>query len=143
MARGFDIPGRDIIRTLRRKTTKTPRVRKFINKLFRRQIMETGIKETKEAIKAICVAGAFTVERLHDGLDLGDGLALGRKLLNKEFRQTMIDGGEYVDRIPGEIKDLSSEELSEISDYFKEECLPEILASITNIQKSRALKETS
>lgn len=105
--------------------------------------METGIKETKEAIKAICVAGAFTVERLHDGLDLGDGLALGRKLLNKEFRQTMIDGGEYVDRIPGEIKDLSSEELSEISDYFKEECLPEILASITNIQKSRALKETS
>ncbi len=100
--------------------------------------MHKGITETKEAIKALCVAGAFTFERLHDGLDLGDGIALGRKLLNKEFRKTMVDGAEKIDQIPAEVKDLSGEELDELTEYFKTECLPEILNTIGSIQKSRA-----
>lgn len=99
--------------------------------------MSEGIKELKEALKAICVGGSFAVERLHDGLDLGDGLALGRKLLNAEFRKTMIDGGQYIDRIPREVKDFTAEELDELTEFFKTECLPPILTSIAGVQKAR------
>lgn len=65
------------------------------------------IKETKEALVATIALGRFVAERLKDGADWGDAMALGQKLLDPQFRQLVQDGAEGADKIPAELKDLS------------------------------------
>lgn len=96
---------------------------------------DRGIKETKEALDALCRVGAFGIVRLHDGVQVGDALALGKKMLNSDFRNAVIDGGKGIDKVPAEVADLSTEELEEITAHFRDVCLPKILEAWAEAKK--------
>ncbi len=88
--------------------------------------VELGVKETKEAILALVILGKFVAERLKDGAQLDDALALGTKLVgDAEFKAVVLAGVEGIDKVPAEIKDLSMVDALELA-----QVLPQILAAL-------------
>lgn len=85
-----------------------------------------GVKETKEALVAFAVLGAFVAARLKDGAQLDDALALGQKLIgDAEFKGKVMAGIEGIDKVPSEVKDLQLSEVLEIA-----QVIPELLVAI-------------
>ena len=88
--------------------------------------LELGVKDTKEAILAMVILGKFVAERLKDGAQLDDALALGTKLIgDAEFKEKVMAGINGIDKVPAEIKDLSMVDALELA-----QVLPEILAAL-------------
>jgi len=88
--------------------------------------VELGVKETKEAILAMVVLGKFVADRLKDGAQLDDALALGSKLIgDAEFKNVVMAGIEGIDKVPAEIKDLTIVEALELA-----QLLPQILTAL-------------
>lgn len=83
-----------------------------------------GIKETQEAIVALVTLGKFVADRLKDGIQLDDALALGEKLvLDADFKKIVTDGITGIDQVPAEVQDLSFAEIIELA-----KVLPELIA---------------
>jgi hypothetical protein len=72
------------------------------------------IKETKEATVAVFAVGLFVIDRLKDGAQWGDALALGQKLMDPMFVNMVTDAVEGIEQIPAEIKDISLVEAVEL-----------------------------
>jgi hypothetical protein len=50
-----------------------------------------------------------------DGLDLGDAVALGSKLVSDEkFREALVEGVKGIDQVPAELKDIAASEALEL-----------------------------
>lgn len=84
---------------------------------------EHGVKETKEALLALVLLGKFVADRLKDGAQIDDALALGQKLLDEEFKSKVMAGVDGIDKVPAEIKDLKLAEIFELA-----QVIPELLA---------------
>lgn len=66
------------------------------------------MKETKEAIIALAVLGKFVADRVKDGVQLDDALALGTALMaDGEFKTLVQAGYQGMDKISDEFKDMS------------------------------------
>jgi hypothetical protein len=84
-----------------------------------------GIKETKEALLALVLLGAFVAERAKDGLDLSDAVAVAQKLAgDPEFMAKVKAGIDGIGAVPAEIKDLTFAEILELAGV-----LPELLSA--------------
>jgi hypothetical protein len=86
---------------------------------------EHGVKETKEAILALVVLGKFVADRLKDGVDMSDAMALVAKLSDEAFKAKVMAGVDGLDKVPVEIKDIKLAELFELA-----QVVPEILTLI-------------
>jgi hypothetical protein len=83
-----------------------------------------GVKETKEAILALVLLGKFVADRLHDGLQLDDALALAKVITEEsDFKTKVLAGIEGLDKVPEELQDFTFAEILEIATI-----VPEILA---------------
>jgi hypothetical protein len=66
------------------------------------------VKETKEALVALVLLGKFVADRLKDGVQLDDALALGSALtVDGEFKAKVMAGYTDMDKISEEFKDFS------------------------------------
>jgi hypothetical protein len=66
------------------------------------------MKNTKEAIVALLLLGKFVADRVKDGVQLEDALALGQALMvDGEFKTLVQAGYEGMDLIDDEFKDFS------------------------------------
>lgn len=66
------------------------------------------MKESKEALIALVLLGKFVADRLKDGVDFGDAVALGQALMvESDFKNKVIAGYEGLDKIGDEFKDMS------------------------------------
>jgi hypothetical protein len=66
------------------------------------------MKETKEAIIALAVLGKFVADRVKDGVQLEDAMALGQALLiDGEFKTLVQAGYQGMDKIDEEFKDFN------------------------------------
>jgi hypothetical protein len=82
-----------------------------------------GIKETKEALLAVVVLGAFVAERAKDGLKLDDLSALVTKFVtDPEFKTKLEMGVQGIDKVPAEVKDMTFVEVLELA-----QIIPDIL----------------
>ena len=85
-----------------------------------------GVKETKEALMAVMLVGAFVTERLKDGVDLSDLGAMLEKLKDDEFKNIVDAGIKGSDQIGEEIGDLSLAEGLELASAL----IPELLTML-------------
>jgi hypothetical protein len=86
-----------------------------------------SVKETSEALLALVVLGKFVADRLKDGAQLDDALALGQKLIaDADFKAKVLAGIEGADKIPLEAGEL---DVADFLDLAKG--LPAILAELT------------
>lgn len=83
---------------------------------------EHGVKETKEAILALVILGKFVAERLKDGVQIEDAMALVTKLMDEEFKTKVMAGVDGLDKVALEVKDLKLAEVIELA-----QVLPELL----------------
>lgn len=66
------------------------------------------MKETKEAIIALVLLGKFVADRVKDGVQLDDALALGQALMvDGEFKVLVEAGYKGTDLIDDEFKDFT------------------------------------
>lgn len=66
------------------------------------------MKNTKEAIIALLVLGKFVADRVKDGVQLEDALALGQALMTEgEFKTLVQSGYEGMDKIGEEFADFN------------------------------------
>lgn len=66
-----------------------------------------GVKETKEALLALVILGKFVADRLKDGAQLEDAMALGTALLaDSEFKAVVMAGVNGADQVPAELGEL-------------------------------------
>lgn len=85
-----------------------------------------GVKETKEAILALVMLGKFVADRLKDGAQLDDALALGSKLLaDGEFKDVVMAGVNGADQIPREVSELDLADGLELA-----KVIPDILVAL-------------
>lgn len=69
------------------------------------------VKESKEAIIALAAIGKVVIDLAKDGVDFGDAVALGSKLVTDEkFRAKVTAGVQGIDKIPAELKDIAASE---------------------------------
>lgn len=69
------------------------------------------IKESKEALVALAAIGKVVIDLAKDGVDFGDAVALGSKLVTDEkFRAKVTAGVQGIDKIPAELKDIAASE---------------------------------
>lgn len=69
------------------------------------------VKESKEAIIAVAAIGKVVIDLAKDGVDFGDAVALGSKLVTDEkFRAKVTAGVQGIDKIPAELKDIAASE---------------------------------
>ena len=69
------------------------------------------VKESKEAIVALAAIGKVVIDLAKDGVDFGDAVALGSKLVTDEkFRAKVTAGVQGIDKIPAELKDIAASE---------------------------------
>lgn len=67
-----------------------------------------GIKETKELLVGVNELSVFLVERLKDGAQVGDAVALIDKLKNDpDFQAKLAAAYDQINQVPAEVKDLS------------------------------------
>lgn len=82
------------------------------------------MKETKEALVALVLLGKLVADRLKDGVQLDDAIAIGQALLlDGEFKTKLEAGYVGYDKIGDEFKDLT---LAKIIDLAA--VLPELAA---------------
>jgi len=75
-----------------------------------------GIGETKDAFIASNELAIFMVERLKDGADIGDAIALLTKLISDdEFQAVLKKALDGADKVPSELHDLSITEGMELA----------------------------
>ncbi len=75
----------------------------------------TDVQQTKQALVAVIKLGKAVADLAKDGLDLGDAVALGSKLVSDEkFRDLLVEGVKGVGEIPAEIKDIAASEALEL-----------------------------
>lgn len=75
----------------------------------------TDVKETKQALVALVLLGKTIALAAKDGLDLGDAVALGSKLVSDEkFREALVEGVKGIDQVPAELKDIAASEALEL-----------------------------
>lgn len=92
---------------------------------------KVGIKETKEAILAITILGAFVAERAKDGFKLDDLTALVSKfVLDADFKAKLEAGVNGLDKVGGELKDLDIAEIVELLTI-----VPELLKLLEGFKK--------
>jgi hypothetical protein len=86
-----------------------------------------SVKETSEGLLALVVLGKFVADRLKDGAQLDDALALGQKLMTDgEFKSIVSAGVDGAEKIPAEIGEL------DVADYLElAKGLPAILAELS------------
>ncbi len=85
------------------------------------------MKETKEAIIALALLGKLVADRVKDGVDLQDAVAIGQALLiDGEFKAKIDAGYKDAELIKGEFQDFSLAKAIELAAV-----LPE-LAAIVN-----------
>ena len=73
------------------------------------------VKESKEALIALVALGKAVAVLAKDGLDLGDAVALGSKLIGDEkFRAKLAAGVQGLDQIVPELKDIAASEALEL-----------------------------
>lgn len=66
------------------------------------------MKETKEALLALVVLGKFVSDRLKDGVQLDDALALGQALMvDGKFKDIVMAGYKDANLIDDEFKNFS------------------------------------
>ena len=66
-------------------------------------------------------SGAFLIKILGDGkLNLRDAWRFAKKLLSKNFRNTMIDGAKGLENVPKELFDVDKEDLTDLAEAIKE-----------------------
>lgn len=76
---------------------------------------QVGIKETKEALIGVNTLSLFLVERLKDGVQLDDAVAVfGKLTADEEFKKIMGDAVEGIKAVPEEVKDLDVTEAVEL-----------------------------
>lgn len=76
----------------------------------------SGIQETKEALIAINEIAVFLVQRLKDGVDINDVIAIWDKLKDdEEFKSKLEAGWKNIKDVPAEIKDIDIMEGVELS----------------------------
>lgn len=79
------------------------------------------MKNTKEAILAAVVIGKFIQERLKDGAQLEDAMALGQVLLlDGEFKRIVTEGYKDADQIDDEFKDFNMAKAMELAQVIPE-----------------------
>lgn len=101
-----------------------------------------GITELDEFLDGFFELGGFTAGRLADGADIGDAFAFGKKILDKDFRNTMIDAVKGADHIPAEAKDLKPVELDYLLEKFKTKWLPEALKAFAVVAAANKKEPT-
>jgi hypothetical protein len=75
----------------------------------------TDVKETKQVLVALVLLGKTIALAAKDGLDLGDAVALGSKLVSDEkFREALVEGVKGIDQVPAELKDIAASEALEL-----------------------------
>jgi hypothetical protein len=75
----------------------------------------TDVKESKEALVALVILGKAVAALAKDGLDLGDAVSLGSKLVSDEkFRTALVEGVKGLDKVGPELKDLAASEALEL-----------------------------
>lgn len=80
------------------------------------------VKETKEALVAVIALGKAVAELAKDGLDLGDAVALGSKIVSDEvFRAKLVAGVSGLSKIGPELKDVAASEALELIGAIYEE----------------------
>jgi hypothetical protein len=85
-----------------------------------------GVKETKEAILALVILGKFIADRLKDGAQLDDALALGQKLIEDgEFKTKVLAGIEGAEKVPDELGELDTADLLDLA-----KVIPDILVEL-------------
>lgn len=85
------------------------------------------MKETKEAIIALALLGKLVADRVKDGVQLDDAVAIGEALLiDGEFKQKIEAGYKDANLIASEFKDFSLVKAMDLATV-----LPE-LAAIVN-----------
>jgi len=62
------------------------------------------MKETKEALIALVMIGKFVSDRLKDGAQMDDALALGQKLMDPEFKKVVEAGYKDAEKISEEFQ---------------------------------------
>lgn len=88
-----------------------------------------GVKETKEAVLALTVLGAFVASRLKDGVGVDDAMALGQKLMmDAEFKTKLADGVTGLEIIPKEMGELDMADGFELA-----KVLPEVIAEVQKV----------
>lgn len=91
--------------------------------------MSQGIKELKEAVIGVNLLAVFLAERLKDGLDLGDGIAVWQKLSSDEdFKQKLVEAFEGIKAVPEEIKDMDLAEGIELM-VIQAQMVPALIAA--------------
>lgn len=86
-----------------------------------------GTKETREAILALVLLGKFVAERLKDGVQLDDAVALGEKLIaDAAFKDKVLAGVQGADAIPKEVTELDTADILELC-----KVIPEILTELS------------
>lgn len=80
------------------------------------------VKESKEAVVALLALGKVVAGLAKDGIDLGDAVALGSKIVSDEaFRAKLVAGVQGLDKIAPELKDLAASEALELLGAIYEE----------------------
>lgn len=75
----------------------------------------TDVKESKEALVALVILGKAIANLAKDGLDLGDAVALGSKLIaDEKFRNALVEGVKGLDKVGPELKDIAASEALEL-----------------------------
>ena len=96
------------------------------------EIMTTGTKETREALKAVILIASFIIERLHDGIGVDDAVATYSKLSSDDVFKTKIkDGYEGLEQVREELKDLTTEEITTLG----LEVAPDIIQLLLQLKK--------
>jgi hypothetical protein len=75
----------------------------------------TDVAQTKQVLVALVLLGKTIALAAKDGLDLGDAVALGSKLVSDEkFREALVEGVKGIDQVPAELKDIAASEALEL-----------------------------
>ncbi len=77
--------------------------------------VKLGIKETKEALIGANKLSVLMMRRLKDDVGIDDAIAIYDKLkTDTEFRQTLVDAYQGIEKVPAEVKDLDLNEAVEL-----------------------------
>ena len=66
------------------------------------------MKETKELLEALAMVGKLVVDRVKDGVDLSDAVAIGEALLKDGELKSAVEAAiKDIDKVDDELKDFS------------------------------------
>lgn len=79
------------------------------------------VKETKELLLALVALGAFVKERVQDGVDMGDAMALGQALVLPGQLKTLVEAGyRDVEKVGEELGSMGLTEYIELAALLPE-----------------------